>query len=174
MTRSGKQIIVEGPIGLMTVDFLDMGSEEKVLVAIDYFFRFVFAKIVTSKNAEKILDFIKEVFNKFKFKMLLSDNGKEFSNVKMTTRLPSNSIKQKLAVPYYHNSIGRVERVDKTLRSALAKTTELIKLKLKKVSDNYNNSVHRGINMTPVEAFKPENEVKVIEHEKKYAKESNR
>lgn len=59
----------------------------------------------------------------------------------------------------------------RTLRQGLRKTGKFSKLKLKAVVDNYNTMTHRGTNISPVEALKPENWKKIICQQNKYEKE---
>jgi transposase-like protein len=77
----------------------------------------------------------------------------------------------KISVPYYHQSNGRVERINRTIREACKKTKGSLKRKLVKIVENYNNLVHRGVGMTPAEALKEENINKVKEWSNKYKQE---
>jgi hypothetical protein len=85
--------------------------------------------------------------------------------------LEKNNIKHRLSVPYYHSSNGRIERANRTIRTALKKTKGSTRIKLKKVIDVYNKSYHRAIGMSPNEACMVENKEKVINTYKNYAKE---
>jgi transposase InsO family protein len=61
---------------------------------------------------------------------LISENGKEFENTKLKKWIESRKIDHQFSVPYYHQGNGRVERVNRTLRTALMKTKGSIRKKL--------------------------------------------
>ena len=48
-----------------------------------YFTRKLFGRCVSTKEAKKILDFIKQVYDAFPFEKLITDNGREFENKRM-------------------------------------------------------------------------------------------
>ena len=58
-------------------------------------------------------------------------------------------IKHDFAVPYYHDSNGRIEKAIKTIRDALRKTKGLFKCRLRKAISTYNDCYHRGIKTSP-------------------------
>lgn len=64
-----------------------------------------------------------------------------------------------------------MERANRTIREALKKTPGSVKSKLKGIIENYNNSVHRAIRMSPNEACKEENKEKVKQASNIYAME---
>src|SRR5699024_9702056 len=136
---------------------LEIGKGKLVVVAIDYFSRYIFAKFITTKEAKKIVDFLDEIYKKFKFKILHSDNGKELQNDLVEKWAKLHDVEQSFAIPYYHQSNGRVERANRTLRNGLRKTSGPIKKSLKNLIENYNNIKHRGIKMTPTEALDEKN-----------------
>ena len=162
------------PGEIVSMDILEIGPKEKILVAIDYFSRIVFAKRLQTKQSKKVLRFIQEVYSSLPFKMLLTDNGKEFSNKLVKEWSRKMNIRHKFSVPYYHKSNGRIERVNRTIRNALRKTPGAITKVLMKVVDNYNAMVHRGIGMSPNEALRRENWEKVRSIANIYKKEFDR
>lgn len=155
------------------IDLLEISKNDRIIVAVDYFTRKVFATVVRTKHMEKIVKFVKKVNDEFRIKTIISDNGKEFANKKFIKFCRENNIVQNFAIPYYHQSNGRVERVNRTLRDSLKRTKGLTKVVLKKIIENYNNTYHRGIKMTPNEACLEKNYEKVLEAEIKYIKEFN-
>ena len=169
--KSSKFVITEEPGEIFAIDILSISEKEKIILGIDYFSRKIFGSVILTKQSTKILDFIKRIYDEFKFKKLMSDNGKEFNNdiLKQWTEL--NGIEHIFTIPYYHQGNGRIERANRTIRTALKKTPGLLRIKLKKVIDNYNDIRHRAIGMSPNEALKPENREKVIENQKTYQKE---
>lgn len=155
----------------MGIDILEMSKKDKIIIMIDYFSRKIMAKNLETQEADKVLKFIQDCYIKMPFKKLISDNGKEFNNSKLKIWLNENGIEHKFAIPYYHQSNGRIERVNRTIRNALSKTGGMMKIKLPQVVNNYNNMYHRAIGMSPEMAYKKENNAKVKEHTKIYKKE---
>lgn len=153
---------------------LEISKKERIIVLIDYFTRKVYAKLLTSKESYKILEFIKKIYEELKFKVLQADNGKEFLNNQLERWLEQNNIEHKITIPYYHANNGRVERMNRTIRNAMKKTKGVKKIELAKIIRNYNNILHRGIGMSPNDAMLPENKLKVLENSIKYAKEFKR
>lgn len=131
------------------IDLLEVTKNVWVIVAIDYYTRKIFAKNIKSKNPKKIIKFLEYLKSEIKIVTLISDNGREFSNKEVENWCKNNGITHLFSIPYYHQSNGRVERANKTLREALKKTPGVLKIKLKQIVSNYNNLTHRGIGMTP-------------------------
>lgn len=102
---------------------------------------------------------------------MISDNGREFDNSKIKEYFEKLKIKHKFSVPFYHQSNGRIERVNRTIRNALKKTPGSVKQKLAKIVENYNNLKHRALGMSPNDALKPENYDKIKKREESYEKE---
>jgi hypothetical protein len=101
----------------------------------------------------------------------LTDNGKEFENKTLKEWVKKQKIEHKFSIPYFHQSNGRIERVNRTIREAIKRTPGILKIKLKTIIENYNNAYHRGIGMSPNSACLPENETIVLENSIKYEKE---
>jgi hypothetical protein len=154
-----------------SVDIMIINPNENVVLGIDYFSRKVFGKIITTKEADCVLSFIKNVYKDFRFTTLQCDNGKEFQNEKLRSWCEDNGIFLKFTVPYYHRSNGRIERVNRTIREAIKRTKGSLKQNFTAILANYNNSFHRAIGMSPNEAMCEENFKKVKEKEAAYQKE---
>lgn len=58
-----------------------------------------------------------------------------------------------------------------TIREAVKRTSGPISRTLSRIVEAYNNAIHRGIGMKPVEAVKPENINAVVQHQEIYSKE---
>lgn len=137
------------PGEIFAVDILQINAKEKVILGIDYFTRKLYGMAILSKHAGKILKFLHQVYSEFKFKKLMTDNGGEFSSIEMKQWLECEKIEHEFKVPYYHQSNGRIERANRTIRTALKKINGMLRTKLSKVLENYNSMKHRGIEMSP-------------------------
>jgi predicted nuclease of restriction endonuclease-like RecB superfamily len=141
------------------------------LVAIDYFSRKVWATATKTKEAKKTIKFLSKIKENIKIKTIVTDNGREFSNERVKNWCLENNVNHEFSIPYYHQSNGRVERVNRTLRDACRKVQGSTKKKLRKIVDAYNKTTHRGIGMAPDEALKEENYNRVVENVERYKKE---
>ncbi|KAG0437163.1 Transposon Tf2-8 polyprotein [Dictyocoela muelleri] len=94
-----------------------------------------------------IMNSLNKILLQFKFKTLLSDNDKEFSNKSVADWCHKNNLAHKFSIPYYHPSNGRIDRVNRTIREALKRTKRKINNILQKVINSYNDSFHRAIGM---------------------------
>jgi hypothetical protein len=89
-------------------------------------------------------------------------------NSKLKEWAKDNEVELEYTIPYFHQSNGRVERANRTIRNALRKTPGSTKKKLSKVIYNYNNTFHRGIGMSPMKALDEKNREKVYDWQKNY------
>ena len=117
------------------------------------------------------MKFLDEIFSKMKFATIITDNGKEFANSAVKRWCEERGVRQKFSVPYYHQSNGGVERVNRTLRDAFRKCNGPVKVWISRIVDAYNNTIHRGIGMTPEGANKEQNIKLVKQKETKYKRE---
>ncbi|KAG0420324.1 Gag-Pol polyprotein, partial [Dictyocoela roeselum] len=147
-------------------DILEIKKNDLILLGIDYFTRKVFGKAINSKCSEKILEFIKCVHGEFPMKTLLTDNGGEFNNEILKNWCFESGIRQIFAIPYYHKSNGRIERANRTIRDALKHEKRPTKIVMKDVIENYNNSFHRGLGISPNEALNIKNWKHVLDKQK--------
>lgn len=154
--NSSSYIDTHKPGEKVGIDLLET-KNHWVIVLIDYFSRKVFTRIITSKHGTKILEFVRDVYKKFNFSKIISDNGKEFSNNLLKDWASKNNVIHHFVSAYHHKSAGRVERVNQSLRNDLNKTKGPLKSKLITVTDAYNNKHHRAIGMSPNEALLDEN-----------------
>lgn len=108
MGNSCNYISTNEPGELVGIDLLNMGKNDKVIILINYFSRKIYAKTLKTKKSTEVLRFIKKVYVKFPFKMIISDNGREFSNCQLDKWLNQEGIVHKYSIPYYHKSNGRL------------------------------------------------------------------
>ncbi|KAF7685982.1 Retrovirus-related Pol polyprotein from transposon TNT 1-94 [Cucumispora dikerogammari] len=144
----------------MACDLMEIRLGMRILNAIDYCSRELYSKIIDTKNPHKVIEFHSKVHKEIQIKILLTDNGREFNNNLLKKWCKENNIYHKLAVPYYHTSNGRVERVNRTVRNALRKTKGPTKRILKSIVHKYNQIKHRGIGIPPNEAMNSINQEK--------------
>lgn len=153
---------------------LEVTRGKKVVIAVDYFTRKIFARVIATKEAHKICETIEKILKEFKIETLVSDNGREFKNFKVAELTNRNGINHRFSIPYYHQSNGRVERAIKTIRNGLRKEQGPLKKRLTTVVKNHNDTVHRAIGMTSNDALKQENWPLIKESIEKYKKEFDR
>jgi IS30 family transposase len=53
-------------------------KEREIITEIDYFSRRLFANVVGTIEALKVVEFLNRIYGKLPFKTIISDNGKEF------------------------------------------------------------------------------------------------
>lgn len=169
--KSANYVEVDRPGERFGVDLMEVYRKYIIAVGIDYFSRMLFARLIPSEESNNTEWFLDEVYKEFKMETVQSDNGGEFDNSRVRKWCDRNCVIQKLTIPHYHQGNGRLERVIRTLRAALKRTSGPLKQKLPKVVAAYNASKHRGIDMPPEEALKPENWALVKQAEMKYRKE---
>lgn len=91
-----------------------------IIVAIDVYSRYVFAKGCTRATSNVITEFLeKEIFYKYDTpEMLISDNGKQFVSDLFKTFLAEHKIRHFL-VPFYHPQSNPVEATNKNIKTQL-------------------------------------------------------
>jgi len=125
-----------------------------------------------NKTKDAVFDAVSDFISKNTVKRLESDAGSEFDNNQLKEMCIQSEIElflfDKKESP---NSMGKIERFNKTIRDKITKymtakeTNRFIDV-LPKLIDNYNNTKHRSINMTPNEAYSQENMSEIEFHEK--------
>ncbi|WUR04686.1 endonuclease [Vairimorpha necatrix] len=136
-------------------DLIEYREEKKyIVVAIDYFTRRVWDRVIDAKTGEKIVEWVKEMCVQGKKpEEIITDNGKEFVNEGFRQLCKDLSIEHRKVSIEAHRSNGRVERVIGTLRKSIAKIEgKTFEERVMKSIEIYNLSYHSGIKYTPVEA----------------------
>ncbi|KAI5132493.1 hypothetical protein NEAUS07_1378 [Nematocida ausubeli] len=172
-TKHNVYVDTEEPGQLMGIDLMEYANKY-VIVMIDYYTRMAFAKEVAVKQAGKIKDFVMDVYKEFPFKKIIADNGKEFGNSVLLDWLDSKGIDIYFRPPYYHEGIGRIKRLIRTLRESLNRSKGALRRKLVRVVRAYNATVHRAIGMPPLHAMDAENREKIESSIAKYKREFGR
>ncbi|KAG0440539.1 hypothetical protein DMUE_1669 [Dictyocoela muelleri] len=154
------------------VDILEIKKNKYIVMGIDYFSRYSFGKIIKSKKVEEIIKFLNYIYSKLKFKSMTADNGREFNNNKVKKWADDKGIDIFFSILYYHKSNSIIEKLNRTVRNGLRKTTGSWSEKLKDVLEVYNTKVnHRGLRVTPEKALLDENRDIILNKIKKYETE---
>jgi len=153
------------------VDLVEMREFSRVnkgfnylLTVIDCFSKYSWAIPIKTKTGEEVSKALEKIFKERKPNKIQTDLGKEFYN-----SFVQKLFKKRNIIHFSTNSNVKasiVERFNRTLKEKMWKYfTEKETNKWIDVVDdlvfNYNNSFHRSIKMTPIEASKKENIAKV-------------
>lgn len=134
---------------------IDKKKRLYVFVLIDVYSRWVYAKAYDRMNGRKNIRFINEAEKKarFKFDMLQSDHGPEFSQW-FTSRIQKDHRYTRIGKP---NDNAHIERVNRTIQEEcldrLPNDVKIINCELKKYLQYYNyERLHLGISLqTPIQ-----------------------
>lgn len=146
----------EFQIDLIHIENPHLNNSRYGLTCIDSFSRFAHVELMKDKTAKNTLDAFKKCVDKIGMpKSIYCDEGSEFKSTEFQNYCDENHIN--LIFPISHAPI--VERFNRTLKEILNKYLEVSKTKtittvLSKILNNYNNTVHSTIGMTPNEALK--------------------
>jgi hypothetical protein len=154
-------------------------NHKYILTVIDVFSKFAWALAVKTKSAKDVTRAMNKVFQAGHIpKNIHSDLGKEFYNKEFERLLKSHNINHFSTFSTMKASI--VERFNRTLKTKMWKHFNLLGTYkwlnvLQSLVDEYNNTKHRTIKMTPNEVNK-ENEDRLLQTVYKYEKrlESNK
>ncbi|KAL4090174.1 hypothetical protein QTP88_025073 [Uroleucon formosanum] len=123
--------------------------------AADYFTKFAWTIALKSKTAKEVSSAMSKILIKRKPKLLQLDNGKEFYNTTFDALMKKHNIHKYSTYSTMKACI--VERFNRTLKEKMFKeftargSHEWISI-LPSLINEYNNSKHRTISMTPVQA----------------------
>ena len=138
-----------------------------LLTVIDVFSKYGWIVPLKDKKTESVTSAFDHIFKKSKRKpeKLWTDKGSEFISKHFKEFLKKNFIKLYHTENEEKSSI--VERWNKTMKNKMwkmfsANNSTVYWDKLDKLTDDYNNTYHSSIEMTPTEASKKENENKVF------------
>ena len=127
-----------------------------VFVLIDVYSRWVYAKAYAKMNGKQTIRFVNEAEKKavFRFKMLQSDHGPEFSKW-FTSRIQKSHRYTRIGKP---NDNAHVERVNRTIQEEcldkLPNEVKKINCELKKYLQYYNQErLHLGLNLKTPSQF---------------------
>ena len=138
-----------------------------LLMVIDVFSKYGWIKPLKDKKTESVSKAFNEIFEKSKRKpqMLWTDKGSEFVSKHFKEFLNKTGIKMYHTENEEKSSV--VERWNRTMKNRMwkmftADNNTVYWDKIDKLVDDYNNTKHSSVKMTPNEASKKENEEKVF------------
>ncbi|XP_060867430.1 uncharacterized protein LOC132942800 [Metopolophium dirhodum] len=157
-----RRVNVYGKNDLWQADLVEMIPYSKVnggykyfLVVIDCFTKFSWAKPLKSKTGKEVTSAMSTILLDRSPKLLQLDNGKEFYNTTFDALMTKYGIHKYSTFSILKASIA--ERFNRTLKGKMYKeftargSHEWVSI-LPKLLDEYNNSYHRTIGMTPIQA----------------------
>ena len=168
-----RRVLVSNIDDQWQADLVDMQKLRKynknynyILTVIDIFSKFAWAIPIKKKTGEEILKAFNIIFKYRRPMKIHTDKGLEFINK------PTQNLFQKLGIHWFttenETKAQVVERFNRTLKSKMYKyfTANNTKTWIDIIHDlifNYNNSYHRSIKMTPVEASLEKNSKSVYD-----------
>ena len=135
-----------------------------LLTVIDVFSKFAWALPLKAKTGKQMIELFGKLFKERKPKKLWTDAGKEFMNKEFKTFLNDNNIE--LYQTYNEGKAVVIERWNRTLKEKMwrhfteTKSNKYLDI-LPKLVNQYNNTYHNTIKMTPTEGSMVENKHKI-------------
>ena len=134
-----------------------------ILTVMDLFSRYAFVRVTKNKTKETISDAFEDIIKKSgrQCEKLWTDNWGEIFN-----KVFENRLKQLKIIRYTTQSELKAIMIERFNQTLMNKLSSLFTINnnyryiddIQKIVDQYNNSYHSSIKMTPAEASKPENE----------------
>lgn len=167
-----RRVVVKGIDQIWSADLVDMQAFSEynkgvryLLNVIDVLSKYAWSVPIKAKTGTTITDAFRSISKTRKPKMLWVDKGTEFYNRTFRNWLESEDIH-----PYSTENEGKavvVERFNRTLKSRMwryfsANSTSVYVDVLPELVKRYNNTKHRSIGMTPVEASRKINEQRAL------------
>ena len=118
--------------------------------------KFCFCEPLKDKSAESIIEFCDQAFSMFSYPTILqTDNGSEFNNASFKQWNITNNILWRSSRAYKPTTQGAVERLNRTLKSAIYQdwvlTQTMTPRQFRDVVNCYNRTVHSTTGYTPYE-----------------------
>ncbi|GJU95189.1 reverse transcriptase domain-containing protein [Tanacetum coccineum] len=94
-----------------------------ILVAVDYFSKWVEAKVLPTNDARVVVKFLKSIFSRFGApRAIISDRGTYFCNDKFARVMSKYGVTHRLLTPYHPQTSGQVEVTNRGLKRILERT----------------------------------------------------
>ncbi|KAK0415570.1 hypothetical protein QR680_012005 [Steinernema hermaphroditum] len=123
----------KGPCLMYGLDLITLTESNRgnkyVVVAVDYFTKFPFARAIPSKQAVEIVDFlVDDIVCLFGApKVIITDQGSEFRNQMFRDLLREKiGAQHRMSAPYHPETNGLVERMNQTVKNKLRKLLEML------------------------------------------------
>jgi hypothetical protein len=175
-TSGTRALVSKAPFNIIAAD-LTFWNDLILNIVVDVFSRKAFVDIIKDKKPETMKKSFEKILGSLdkQPKLLLTDNGAEFKNEPLRKFFEKKSINRIFTIPGNPRSNGIVERLNRSVKmvlnkSSLAKSGDVNEADIQKVIDNYNNTEHSTIGLSPNEALKEENHEKVVKNTKKAGK----
>jgi Integrase core domain len=166
------KVIADGVDDIWAMDIAEMpgwydenDGYKYILVVVDVFSRYAWCIALQTKNAKDVWDAFSIALREHKPNFIWVDKGSEFYNATWTSRLKGLDVgRYSTYGGMYKVSIA--ERFIRTLKHRIwfefvrDNTRKWID-RLDEIVDEYNNTIHSAIRMTPIEARKEDNEDKL-------------
>lgn len=158
-----RKMLAPGPKVIISCDLADMRNLSKyndgynyILICIDIFSKYLSVQLLKRKNAASLLEALREILERSEYEnvsRLLTDRGSEFYNKLVESYLLKKKIKL-YSVSSYEIKASIAERVIQTLKNKIYRhLTEKNTYKyihvLPDLVNNYNNSFHRILGLSP-------------------------
>jgi len=123
-----KYLIECEPFDLWGIDFMGpfikSDGKQFILVAVDYFTRWVEAEACVQADGKTVEKFVKKnIFSRFGCpRAIVSDGGKHFNNTLLNNVLKKYGVKHRVTMPYHPQANGLVELANREIKGILEKT----------------------------------------------------
>lgn len=158
-------IVAPSPGYNFQIDLMDMSRYKKynsgmawILACVDVYSRYAWCLPMLRKEAGDVAQAITKILKQRVPRKIGTDSGTEFLNSQVQDIFRQYNIIHFTAQSGDHNKMGIVERFNKTLRYLIAKSMSANESynwvdNLQKLVENYNNSKHSTIKVTPAQAL---------------------
>ena len=145
----------QGPWCEIAVDLLEVPKKGHLLVVVDYYSKWPEVAFLSKTNAESVIKCMESMFRTRGLpETLRSDSGPPFASREFERLLEYLAIDHKKGIPYWPQSDGEVERLNKTLLKAI-RIAELEgkdwKRGLQDFLFQYRNTPHTVTSLSPAE-----------------------
>ena len=125
-SRSQKETLLQhevpcGPWEKVCVDFFEFRSMQYLIVA-DYYSRFPVIRPATTTTTKATINILKQIFCEYDIpRILMSDNGPQFSSQEFKTFASEYKFKHITSSPRYPQSNGMIERMIQTIKQCMTR-----------------------------------------------------
>lgn len=121
--------------------------------------------LITNKKPENTIKLLSKIKENLKTEKILTENDRYIVNKKVSDWCKYNKVRHNKAIPYVHETNGRIERFNRTIKDMLKKMNGPINRKFGESIRIYNNKKHMCVGMSYIEAINDENHKIVIRNQ---------